>query len=96
MHICSRKRDDFVAQLVEQLTLNQWAEGSSPSEVTLKIKQLQLSSCFFYCWFVEEMCSVYQKNCATMLKSWHNLDNAILIYLNIVESSKRFNDILLI
>ena len=29
-----RKNDDFVAQLVEQLTLNQWAEGSSPSEVT--------------------------------------------------------------
>lgn len=27
-------KDDFVAQLVEQLTLNQWAEGSSPSEVT--------------------------------------------------------------
>ena len=42
MHICTRKtefirmrqNDDFVAQLVEQLTLNQWAEGSSPSEVT--------------------------------------------------------------
>ena len=29
-----RQNDDFVAQLVEQLTLNQWAEGSSPSEVT--------------------------------------------------------------
>ena len=27
-------KDDFVAQLVEQLTLNQWVEGSSPSEVT--------------------------------------------------------------
>ena len=26
---------DFVAQLVEQLTLNQWVEGSSPSEVTV-------------------------------------------------------------
>ena len=42
LHICTRKtefirmrqNDDFVAQLVEQLTLNQWAEGSSPSEVT--------------------------------------------------------------
>ena len=28
-------RIDFVAQLVEQLTLNQWVEGSSPSEVTV-------------------------------------------------------------
>ena len=28
------QQNDFVAQLVEQLTLNQWAEGSSPSEVT--------------------------------------------------------------
>ena len=31
---CLSAKDDFVAQLVEQLTLNQWAEGSSPSEVT--------------------------------------------------------------
>ena len=28
------KNVDFVAQLVEQLTLNQWAVGSSPTEVT--------------------------------------------------------------
>ena len=42
LHICTRKtefirmrqNDDFVAQLVEQLTLNQWAVGSSPTEVT--------------------------------------------------------------
>ena len=27
---------DFVAQLVEQLTLNQWVESSSLSEVTFK------------------------------------------------------------
>ena len=26
--------DDFVAQLVEQMTLNHWVEGSIPSEVT--------------------------------------------------------------
>ena len=32
--ISSMQQNDFVAQLVEQLTLNQWAEGSSPSEVT--------------------------------------------------------------
>ena len=30
----SRMKLDFVAQLVEQLTLNQCVEGSSPSEVT--------------------------------------------------------------
>ena len=30
--------DDFVAQLVEQMTLNHWVEGSSPSEVTKKDK----------------------------------------------------------
>ena len=41
MHICTCKtvktacnKEDFVAQLVEQLTLNQWAVGSSPTEVT--------------------------------------------------------------
>ena len=28
------QEDDFVAQLVEQMTLNHWVEGSSPSEVT--------------------------------------------------------------
>ncbi len=46
---------DFVAQLVEQLTLNQWVEGSSPSEVTTE-KTLFSSTyvihnkrkCFFY------------------------------------------------
>ena len=33
-YFCLVKNNDFVAQLVEQLTLNQWVEGSSPSEVT--------------------------------------------------------------
>ena len=37
-----RQNDDFVAQLVEQLTLNQWAEGSSPSEVTENKEVVQL------------------------------------------------------
>ena len=49
LHICTRKtvsnrsnKEDFVAQLVEQLTLNQWAVGSSPTEVTKsKGKSLQ-------------------------------------------------------
>ena len=37
-YLCNRKTEtngnDSVAQLVEQLTLNQWVEGSSPSGVT--------------------------------------------------------------
>ena len=45
---CSQ--DDFVAQLVEQLTLNQWAEGSSPSEVT-KDKPLTEVGGFFHLYF---------------------------------------------
>ena len=44
-----RQNDDFVAQLVEQLTLNQWAEGSSPSEVT-KNKPLTKVSGFLFDW----------------------------------------------
>ncbi len=43
---CLCNQDDFVAQLVEQLTLNQWAEGSSPSEVT-KLKTSKLLKVFF-------------------------------------------------
>ncbi len=37
-YLCSafaNKCNDSVAQLVEQLTLNQWVEGSSPSGVTI-------------------------------------------------------------
>ena len=34
--IIKHKGNDFLAQLVEQLTLNQWVEGSSPSEVTIR------------------------------------------------------------
>ena len=37
-------KDDFVAQLVEQLTLNQWAVGSSPTEVTEE-------TTYFHRWF---------------------------------------------
>ena len=32
------KQNDLVAQLVEQMTLNHWVEGSSPSQVTLQTK----------------------------------------------------------
>ena len=44
----------FVAQLVEQLTLNQRAEGSNPSKPTLKIKHLhiKLCRCFFIVYIV--------------------------------------------
>ena len=35
----------FVAQVVEQLTLNQWVEGSTPSERTIKNKGLQIETC---------------------------------------------------
>ena len=54
MHICTRKtvktacnKEDFVAQLVEQLTLNQWAVGSSPTEVT-EDKRLTFVSGFLF------------------------------------------------
>lgn len=40
-------KDDFVAQLVEQLTLNQWAVGSSPTEVT-EMKPLTFVSGFLF------------------------------------------------
>ena len=30
----AKTKDDLVAQLVEQMTLNHWVEGSSPSQVT--------------------------------------------------------------
>ena len=41
---------DSVAQLVEQMTLNHWVEGSSPSGVTLKVKQLtNRLAAFFLC-----------------------------------------------
>ena len=38
--LCNHQ-NDLVAQLVEQLTLNQWVESSSLSQVTL-IKRLQI------------------------------------------------------
>ena len=41
---------DSVAQLVEQLTLNQWVEGSSPSGVTIKmVKLLTMSDLTIFC-----------------------------------------------
>ena len=34
------KWNDLVAQLVEQMTLNHWVEGSSPSQVTQRKKPI--------------------------------------------------------
>ena len=49
----TRKSNDFVAQLVEQLTLNQWVEGSSPSEVTNDGSALtRLAHFFFVCFLL--------------------------------------------
>ena len=41
-YLCGLKNNgyDSVAQLVEQLTLNQWVEGSSPSGVTFIIEDI--------------------------------------------------------
>ena len=44
--------NDLVAQLVEQMTLNHWVVGSSPTRITknkTRLKQLdQKSGCFFF------------------------------------------------
>ena len=45
LHPLFKKHVVFLAQLVEQLTLNQWVEGSSPSEDT---KGHRLMSFFVY------------------------------------------------
>ena len=36
LHPQTKIKDDSVAQLVEQMTLNHWAEGSNPSGVTIE------------------------------------------------------------
>ena len=42
-----KRKSDSVAQLVEQLTLNQWVEGSSPSGVTKQAEMFQKYFGFF-------------------------------------------------
>ena len=44
MYFCSLKQREKVpvAQLVEQLTLNQWVQGSNPCGDTKKIKHLRV------------------------------------------------------
>ena len=46
--------NDSVAQLVEQLTLNQWVEGSSPSGVTKFEAQLLFNKAVEF--FVKGIC----------------------------------------
>ncbi len=44
-----KRANDSVAQLVEQLTLNQRAQGSSPCGVTGKFGDSHLVRVFFFC-----------------------------------------------
>ena len=52
-----KKKQVFLAQLVEQLTLNQWVQGSSPWEDTKDIRRVS-----FFLYYV---CR-YQKNVVTL------------------------------
>ena len=52
-------KDDFVAQLVEQLTLNQWAVGSSPTEVTPSKTALSLKKGRFHFYLRNYFSSFY-------------------------------------
>ena len=47
MYFCSLKRDVPVAQLVEQLTLNQWVQGSNPCGDTEKHSKPTIWGAFF-------------------------------------------------
>ena len=51
---------DSVAQLVEQLTLNQWVEGSSPSGVTNQVSQVANLQQFGL-FFLEIVCKLSAK-----------------------------------
>ena len=43
----------LVAQLVEQLTLNQWVKGSNPFECTNQLRITSLRCCpYFFCLFI--------------------------------------------
>ena len=53
-YLCNRKSEmnALLAQLVEQLTLNQWVQGSNPVRVTIvKIKSERTS---FFCFLNEK------------------------------------------
>ena len=57
---------DSVAQLVEQLTLNQWVEGSSPSGVTQKsVNELFISELTDFCFM-----SLCINNCCLLGRLW--------------------------
>ncbi len=46
--VIAETMNDSLAQLVEQLTLNQWVQGSNPWGVTQK-RNLTMSNSFFLC-----------------------------------------------
>ena len=46
--------NDSLAQLVEQLTLNQWVEGSNPSGVTKGGRNSTLFCCVLSCGFLTD------------------------------------------
>lgn len=85
MHICTRKtvkttcnKEDFVAQLVEQLTLNQWVEGSSPSEVT-ENKPLTRVGGFLFgvklkCFYPKVKPRVKPKNKGHIFWGWYKME----------------------
>ena len=52
--IFALRKDDSVAQLVEQMTLNHWVESSSLSRVTRKKKQLLFKQLLFLFFFVSK------------------------------------------
>ena len=57
LHPVLKTNQVFLAQLVEQLTLNQWVQGSSPWEDTKDIRRVS-----FFLYYV---CR-YQKNVVTL------------------------------
>ena len=59
LYFCTYQ-NDFVAQLVEQLTLNQWVEGSSPSEVTKQSATYAMHR-WFFCFIPKRICRYFKK-----------------------------------
>ncbi len=55
LYLCNRNSamnmHVFLAQLVEQLTLNQWVKGSSPLEDTTKKQSRTILVAFFFAFF---------------------------------------------
>ena len=66
MHPLSKTKQVFLAQLVEQLTLNQWVQGSSPWEDTKKEKTSKLDVFFAYYLHISKKNSTFAKNSTIM------------------------------